>query len=117
MLLRVANHIILLSSLCLLLLYKRLPSKVTLLSLVLNVYFIGFQLFSERKLYLSTSLISSIALHIETISLVDGMYELFHKPDEDTSEVHVNITEDNEDLNVKPKSKRELHKVQSTSRN
>ena len=28
--------------LCLLLLYKQLPSKVKLLSLILNVYFIGF---------------------------------------------------------------------------
>ena len=45
------------------------------------------------------------------------MYELFQKPNEDTSEVHVNITEDNEDLNVKPESKSELHEVQSTSRN
>ena len=63
-------------SLYLLLLYKRLPSKVTLLSLVLNVYFIGLQLYSERKLYSSTSLISTTALHIEIISLVDGTYEL-----------------------------------------
>jgi hypothetical protein len=41
----------------LLLLYKHLPSKVKLLRLILNVYFIGFQLFSEGKLYSSTSLI------------------------------------------------------------
>jgi len=36
-----------------------LPSKVNLLSLILNVYFIGFQLLSEGKLYSSTSLISN----------------------------------------------------------
>ena len=35
------------------LLYKQLPNKVKLLCLILNVYFIGFQLFSERKLYSS----------------------------------------------------------------
>ena len=74
-----------------------------------------FQLFSKGKLYLSTSLISSTALDIETISLVDGTYELFQEPDEDTSEVQVNITEDNEDLNMNPKSESELHKVQPTS--
>ena len=39
--------------------YKQLPSKVKLLRLILNVYFIGFQLFSEGKLYSSTSLISN----------------------------------------------------------
>ena len=115
MLLRVTNHIILLSSLGLLLLYKRLPSKVTLLSLVLNVYFIGFQLFSEEKLYLSTSLISSTALHIEKISLVDGMYKFIQEPDENPFEVQVNITEDNEDLNVKPEPKSKLPEVQPTS--
>ena len=38
---------------------KRLPSKVTLLSLVLNVYFIGLQLYSEGKLYSSVSLLIS----------------------------------------------------------
>ena len=96
------------------LLYKRLPSKVTLLSLVLNVYFIGFQLFSEGKLYLSTSLISSTALHIEIISLVDRTYEFIQELDEDISEAQDNIIEDNEDLNVNQESKSELHEVQPT---
>ena len=45
------------------LLYTQLPSKVKLLSLILNIYFIGFQLFSEEKLYSSTSLILQI-LHL-----------------------------------------------------
>ena len=45
--------------LCSILLYKQLPNKVKLLSLILNVYFIGFQCFSEGKLYSSTSLISN----------------------------------------------------------
>ena len=115
--LRVANHVILCNSLCLLLLYKRLPSKVTLLSSVLNIYFIGFQLFSEGKLYLSTSLISTTALHIEIISLVDGTYELIQEPDVDISKAQVNITEDNEDLNMNLESESELHEVQPTSRN
>ena len=39
------------------------------------------QLFSEGKLYLSTSLISTIALHIEMLSSVDGMLELIQEPD------------------------------------
>ena len=47
------------SLLCSLLLYKRLPSKVTLLSLILNVYFIGLQLYSEGKVYSSVSLLIS----------------------------------------------------------
>ena len=76
-----------------------------------------FQLFSKGKLYLSTSLISSTALDIETISLVDGTYELIQEPDEDTSKVQVNITEDNEDLNMNPESKSELHEVQPMSWN
>ena len=80
--------------------------------MVLNVYFIGYQLFSEEKLYLSTSLNPTTALHVEIISLVGGTYELIQEPDEDTSEVQVNITEDNEDLNVNSESKSELHEVQ-----
>ena len=76
-----------------------------------------FQLFSKGKLYLSTSLISSTALHIETISLVDETYELIQEPDEDTSKVQLNITEDNKDLNMNPESKSELHEVQPMSWN
>ena len=41
----------------LLLLYKQLPGKVKIIKIYLNIYFIGFQLFSEAKLYSSTSLI------------------------------------------------------------
>jgi len=85
----------------------------------MNGCFLGLsvQLFSEGKLYSSTSLISSTALHIETISIVDGTYKLFQEPDEDTSEAQVNITEDNEDLNMNLKSESELHEVQPTSWN
>ena len=36
---------------------------------------------SEGMLYLSTSLNSTTALHIETISLVDGTYELIQELD------------------------------------
>ena len=68
-------------------------------------------------MYLSTSLISNIALHIEIISLVGGIYELIQEPDKDTSEVQVNVTEDNEDLNVNSKSKSELREVQPTIQN
>ena len=96
---------------------KRLPSKVTLLSLVLNVYFIGFQLFSEGKLYLSTSLNPFIALHIEATLLADSTHELLPKLVNEQPEAQINLTEDKEDLNVNPKSESELHEVQSTSRN
>ena len=41
------------------------------------------------------------------------MYELIQEPNEDTSEVQVNITED-EDLNVNPEYKSELYEVQPT---
>ena len=75
------------------------------------------QLFSEGKLYSSTSLISTTALHIEIISLVDGTYELIEEPDEDISEAQVNVTEDNEDLNMNPKFENELHEVQPISWN
>ena len=71
----------------------------------------------RQKLYLSTSLISTTALHIEIISLVDGMYELIQEPDGNISEAQVNITEDNKDLNVNLKSKSELCEVQPTLRN
>ena len=45
------------------------------------------------------------------------MYNFIQEPDEDTFEVQVNITEDNEDLNVNPESESELHEVQPTSQN
>ena len=59
----------------------------------------------------------SIALHIEIISLVDGIYELIQEPDKDTSEVQVNITEDNEDPNMNLEFESELHEVQPISWN
>ena len=49
--------------------------------------------FSEGMLYSSTSLISTIALHIEIISLVDGTYELIQESDEDISEAQVIVAE------------------------
>ena len=52
-------------------------------------------------------------MHIKIISLVNGTNKLIQEPDEDTSEVQVNIMEDNEDLNVNPKFKSELHEVQT----
>ena len=78
---------------------------------------LNYNFFSEGKLYLSTSLNPTIALHIETLSLVDGTYELIQKPDKDIFKVQDNITKDNEDLNMNPESKNELHEVQPTSWN
>jgi len=43
------------------------------------------------------------------------MYELMEEPDEDISEAQVNVTGDNEDLNMNPESESELHEVQPTS--
>ena len=45
-----------------LLLYKQLPSKVKIIKIYLNIYFICFQLFSEGKLYSSTSLIFNFCI-------------------------------------------------------
>ena len=59
----------------------------------------------------------STALHIEIISLVNGTYKFIQEPDEDNSEAQVNVTENNEDLNVNPKSENELHEDQPTSWN
>ena len=70
-----------------------MPSKIKLLSLVLNVYLIGFQRYSEGKLYSSTSLFPTIAFHIEVTPLADGMYELIQEPDGDISEAQANIVE------------------------
>ena len=52
-------------------------------------------------------------MHIEIVLLVDRTYRFIQEPDENTSEVQVNITEDNEDLNMNPKFESELHEVQT----
>ena len=102
-------HSILWNSLCSLLLYKQLPSKIKILSLILNVYFIGLQLYSEGKLYSSIVpyYFPTIALHIETTSLADGTYELIQEPDGDISKAQANVVEITEDPNFnseEPKS-------------
>ena len=70
-----------------------MPNEVKLLGLVLNVCFVGLQLYSKGKLYSSTSLISTTAFHVETTSLVDGTYELIQEPDGDISEAQANVAE------------------------
>ena len=70
-----------------------MPNEVKLLGLVLNVCFVGLQLYSEGKLYSSTSLISTTAFHVETTSLADGTYELIQEPDGDISEAQANVAE------------------------
>ena len=57
----------------------------------LDLSFIKNQLFSEGKLYSSTSLISTTALHMEIISLVNGMHGFIQEPDEDFSEARANV--------------------------
>ena len=55
--------------------------------------FVGLQLYSEGKLYSSTSLFSTIAFHIEATPLADGTYELIQEPNEDISEAQANVAE------------------------
>ena len=68
-------------------------SEVKLLGLVLNVCFVGLQLYSEGKLYSSTSLIPITAFHIEATPLADGTYELIQEPDGGFSEAQANVAE------------------------
>ena len=70
-----------------------MPNEVKLLCLVLNVCFVGLQLYSEGKLYSSISVIPTTAFHIETTSLADGTYKLIQEPDVDISEVQANVAE------------------------
>ena len=53
----------------------------------------ALQLYSEGKLYSSTSLFPTIAFHIETTSLADGTYELIQELDGDISEAQANVVE------------------------
>ena len=55
--------------------------------------FVGLQLYSEGKLYSSTSLIPTIAFHIEITPLADGTYELIQEPDGDISEAQANVVD------------------------
>ena len=55
--------------------------------------FVGLQLYSEGKLYSSTSLFPTIAFHIEATPLADGTYELIHELDGDISEAQANVAE------------------------
>ena len=52
----------------------------------LDCLIVRLQLYSEGKLYSSTSLTQNIAFHIEANSLADGTYELIQELDEDISE-------------------------------
>ena len=54
---------------------------------------VELQLYSEGKLYSSTSLFPTIAFHIEATPLADGTYELIHEPDGDISEAQANVAE------------------------
>ena len=56
--------------------------------------------FSEGKLYSSTSLIPTTALHIEIISLVDVTYELIQELNGNISKAQTNVAELTEVPNV-----------------
>ena len=52
------------------------------------------QLYREGKLYSSTLLFfPTIAFHIESTLLADGMYEFIQEPDSDISEAQANVIE------------------------
>ena len=53
----------------------------------------NLQLYSEGKLYSSTSLFPIIVFHIEITPLVDGTYKLIQEPDGDISEAQANVVE------------------------
>ena len=59
----------------------------------LDCLIIKLQLYSEGKLYSSTSLTQIIASHIEAISLADETYELIQEPDGDISKAQANFAE------------------------
>ena len=59
----------------------------------LDCLIIKLQLYSEGKLYSSTSLTQIIASHIEAISLVDETYELIQESDWDISKAQANFAE------------------------
>ena len=59
----------------------------------LDCLIVRLQLYSEGKLYSSTSLFPTIAFHIEVSPLADGMYELIQEPDGDISEAQASIVE------------------------
>ena len=54
---------------------------------------VELQLYSEGKLYSSTSLFPAIAFHIEATPLVDGTYKLIQEPDGNISEAQANVAE------------------------
>jgi len=59
----------------------------------LDCLIVRLQLYSEGKLYSSTSLTQNIAFHIEANSLADGTYELIQELEGDISEAQANIVE------------------------
>ena len=59
----------------------------------LDCLIIKLQLYSEGKLYSSTSLTQITVSHIQATSLADGTYELIQEPDGDISEAQANVAE------------------------
>ena len=70
--------------------------------------------FSEGKLYSSTSLILTTALHIEITSLADRTYELIQEPDGDISEAQINVAELTEVLNFDSEELKLTHFIDVT---
>ena len=75
---------------------------------------VELQLYSEGKLYSSTSLIPTTALHIETTSLANGTYELIQEPDGDISEAQANVAELTEVPNPDSEEPKASHPIDST---
>ena len=75
----------------------------------------NLQLYSERKLYSSTSLFSTIAFHIEITTLADGTYELIQEPDGDISEAQANIVELTEVPNSDSEEPKSTNSIDNTT--
>ena len=75
---------------------------------------IKLQLYSEGKLYSTTSLTQIVASHIEATSLADGTYELIQELDGDISEAHINVAELTEVLNFDSEELKLTHFIDVT---
>ena len=77
----------------------------------------NLQLYSEGKLYSSTSLFPTIAFHIEITPLADGTYELIQEPDGDISEAQTNVVELTEVSNVDSEESKSTDSIDVTKGN
>ena len=80
----------------------------------LDCLIVRLQLYSEGKLYSSTSLILTTAFHIETTSLADGTYELIQEPYGVISEAQANVAESTEVPDPDSEEPKASHPIDAT---